>query len=115
MIKLPPTELKVMNIIWDSEEDLCSKDVIEKLSECASWKRTTILTLLSRLIEKNFLRGRKVGRHTYYTKLIKKEDYVEFETKEFMSNIHNNSISSLISALKKDKDLSTEELSKFIK
>lgn len=114
MIKLPPTELKVMNVIWDSEEKLCSKDIMEKLSDSVSWKRTTILTLLSRLIEKNFLLGEKIGRHTYYKKLIGKKDYADFETMEFMKNIHNNSIDSLISSLKKDKYLSNKDLDKII-
>ena len=115
MIKLPPTELKVMNVIWNAEEDLCSKDVIEQLSDCATWKRTTILTLLSRLIVKKFLRGTKVGRHTYYKKLINKQDYIDFETVEFMKNIHDNSVESLLLSLKKNKNLSDEELSKIIK
>ncbi|MDX5665805.1 BlaI/MecI/CopY family transcriptional regulator, partial [Clostridioides difficile] len=65
--KIPPAELKVMKFIWSSDFTVASKDVIEAMEKLYNWKQTTTLTLLSRLVNKQFLSARKIDRHTHYT------------------------------------------------
>lgn len=108
--KIPPSELDVMKAIWDSDHPLSSKEVIALMEEKNKWKRTTTLTLLSRLAEKNFLSTEKIKRYTYYTPLVQKKDYLDLETKLFFENLHDNSLHSLISALHNNHDISTEDL-----
>lgn len=111
MNKIPPSELTVMNVIWSSCEPLSSRQVIDILEEEKGWKRTTILTLLSRLAERNFLSTEKIKRYTYYTALVNKEDYVKLETKVFFDKIHGNSLKSLITALHENHDIEDQDLS----
>lgn len=65
--KIPPAELKVMKFIWSSDFTVASKDVIEAMEKLYNWKQTTTLTLLSRLVNKQFLSARKIDRHTLYS------------------------------------------------
>lgn len=111
MNKIPPSELAVMKVIWSSSEPLSSRQVIDILEEEKGWKRTTILTLLSRLAERNFLSTEKIKRYTYYTSLVDKEDYVKLETKVFFDKIHENSLKSLVTALHENNDISAKDIS----
>lgn len=116
--KIPQSELNVMKIIWEKNEPVSSKEVINRLQEKVGWKRTTTLTLLSKLVQKEFLSTEKIKLYTYYTALISKKDYLEFETKQFFTNIHENSLKSLITALHENNEITNEdldELEKWIK
>ncbi|CZR97436.1 MULTISPECIES: BlaI/MecI/CopY family transcriptional regulator [unclassified Clostridioides] len=107
--KIPPAELKVMKFIWSSDFTVTSKDVIEAMEKLYDWKQTTTLTLLSRLVNKKFLSARKIDRHTHYTVLIGEEEYLHFETKTFLDNMHGSSIESFMKSLFK-KGVNEDEL-----
>ena len=99
MNRIPPSELCVMKVIWSSSEPLSSRQIIDILEEEKGWKRTTILTLLSRLAERGFLSTEKIKRYTYYTAMVNKDEYLRFETELFFKNIHDSSLKSLITTL----------------
>ncbi|MFR7994735.1 MAG: BlaI/MecI/CopY family transcriptional regulator, partial [Clostridium sp.] len=63
--KLPYSELQVMQFIWSQNKKTPSKDVILEMEEKNSWKQTTTLTLISRLIKRDFLSVEKIGRYSY--------------------------------------------------
>lgn len=107
--KIPPAELKVMKFIWGSDFTVTLKDVIEAMEKLYDWKQTTTLTLLSRLVNKQFLSARKIDRHTHYTVLIEEGEYLHFETKTFLDNMHGSSIESFMKSLFK-KGVNEEEL-----
>lgn len=57
-------EQKIMNIIWLSKESLKPADVLERLEE--DYAYTTIMTLLSRLYDKGFLKRELKGKAYFY-------------------------------------------------
>jgi len=108
--KIPQSELNVMKVIWEKSNPISSKDVINELQDKIGWKRTTTLTLLSKLVQKEFLSAEKIKLYTYYTALISKKEYLEFETKYFFTNIHENSLKSLITALHENNEITNDDL-----
>ncbi|HBG5343507.1 TPA: BlaI/MecI/CopY family transcriptional regulator [Clostridioides difficile] len=108
--KIPQAELKVMKFICKVDATMTSKDVIEAIEQKYSWKQTTILTLLSRLVKRGFLDAQKIDRYTHYTIVVKHKDYLSFETKDFLSNIHDESLKSLISALHDNENIGKDKL-----
>lgn len=108
--KIPQAELKVMKFIWKVDVTVTSKDVIEAMEQKYGWKQTTTLTLLSRLVKRGFLDAQKIDRYTHYTIREKHKDYLSFETKDFLSNIHDDSLRSLISALHDDENIGKDKL-----
>ena len=99
-----------MKVIWEHNEPISSKDVIKALNEKIGWKRTTVLTLLSKLVKKEFLSTEKIKLYTYYSALITKKEYLDFETKYFFTNIHENSLKSLITALHDNNEITNDDL-----
>ncbi|OOM77761.1 penicillinase repressor [Clostridium puniceum] len=108
--KIPQSELNVVKVIWKNNKPISSKEVISESQEKFGWKRTTTLTLLSKLVQKEFLSAKKIKLYTYYTALISKKTYLEFETKYFFTNIHENSLKSLITALHENNEITNEDL-----
>ena len=108
--KIPQSELDVMKVIWEHSEPISSREVINELQEKNGWKRTTTLTLLSKLVQKEFLNAEKIKLYTYYTPLISKKEYLEFETKYFFTNIHESSLKSLITALHDNNEITKDDL-----
>lgn len=108
--KLPNSELQVMQYIWSKNKKLSSKEIIIEMSKKNSWKQTTTLTILSRLIKKGFLKVEKIGRYSYYDSLVKQDDYVEYETDNFIDIFYQGSIKNLLSSLNDTIKIDKDEL-----
>ncbi|MCC0726742.1 BlaI/MecI/CopY family transcriptional regulator [Clostridioides sp. ZZV14-6045] len=109
--KIPNAELKVMKFIWEKNDIVTSKNIIEAMELKEDWKATTTLTILSRLVNKRFLKSEKIERISHYEILVTKKAYKVFATKKFLNEIHSNSIESFISSL--EYILSEDELVEF--
>ncbi|WP_040198228.1 BlaI/MecI/CopY family transcriptional regulator [Candidatus Soleaferrea massiliensis] len=107
--KLPDSEFTVMDVIWDSIPPVTSFSVMEKLGDDKSWKPQTLLTLLSRLTDRGFLRSEKLGKERRYYPLVSRDEYLQFETNSFMSKFHGGSLFSLVNTLHQGKKLDDEE------
>ncbi|MFM1654772.1 BlaI/MecI/CopY family transcriptional regulator [Brevibacillus sp. B_LB10_24] len=115
--KLPDAEFEIMKVVWANQPPITTNIIMEQLGREKEWKAQTILTLLSRLVERGFLRSEKNGKERTYFPLVDKEKYVQFETGDFIEKFHENSFTSLVAALydgKKLKDEDLDELSKWL-
>lgn len=108
--RLPDAELMVMNVIWKYSEEISSVQVAKILEGQKDWSATTILTFLSRLVERGFLTMRKEKRQNLYRAIIEERAYVENESKSFLQRLHGNSVTSLVATLYNDKAISKEDL-----
>ncbi len=69
-----------------------------------------MLTLLSRLVEKGYLRTSKIGRRNEYAAMITQQEYQAAQTQSFVHKIYGGSAKNLICALLQQEALSAEEL-----
>ena len=112
--RLPDTELSVMQIVWGMEAPVKRADIEEEMSRVHPVAQTTLLTLLSRLAEKGFVKIEKQGRSSVYTPLVRQEDYLASQGRRFLDRICGGSISTLAAALV-DSGISKEELAELRK
>lgn len=70
-------ERMVMKVIWDSEEDLALRDIMNGVNEenGKDWKPQTVSTFLSRLVNKNFVSPYRKGRYSYYQPIVSKAEF----------------------------------------
>ncbi|EPD9050461.1 BlaI/MecI/CopY family transcriptional regulator [Listeria monocytogenes] len=105
------SELEVMKIIWDFGRAVQYADVAGKLEEKKySWKKNTILTFLTRLVEKNLLSVKKVGRKNEYYALVSENEYLERQTETFVEDIYEGDVKGLITNLVQNDLISPDEL-----
>ena len=113
---IPDSEREIMLAIWEEGQGVTSDILMKKLNK--SWKRTTLLNLLTRLCERGFLSCEKQGKINIYTSLVKQEDYLREESVNFLQKLHHNSLASLVASLYDGNAISKEdlqELEKFVK
>lgn len=111
--KLPDSEFEIMKVIWSNTPPLTTKEIEEKLDNNKGWKPQTILSLLGRLVDRGFLSSEKKGKERLYYPIVLEENYLVYETEEFMEKFHKNSFLSLVNTLYKGRKLSDKDLEEF--
>ena len=107
--RLPDGELTVMQAVWQCQAPFSRSMLEEKLFPAHPMAQTTLLTMLSRLTQKGFLRSEKNGRENYYTPTVSQEDYLAAQSRRFLNQLCGGSLSVFASALC-DSGLSSQEL-----
>lgn len=108
--RLPDAELQVMKILWEKSAAMTSGEVMQKLSKEKDWKLTTVLTLLSRLVERGFARLERKGRTNLYTPLADKQEYLGMEAANFLKLMQHGSLKNMVAALVDSDSLDEKEL-----
>jgi predicted transcriptional regulator len=73
---------------------------------------------MSRLVKRGFVRTEKNGKERSYFPLIGRDEYLRFETNDFLERFHGNSFAGLVAALydgNKIKAGDLDELEKWLK
>lgn len=63
------------------------------------WQKNTLITLLNRLVNKGFLKAKKIGRRNEYTPLVSEAEYQTAQTKHFLEKLYEGSASGLVATL----------------
>ena len=108
--RLPDAELEVMQAIWACEPPVARADIEDILYKTHPMAMTTLLTLLTRLGEKQFITIEKNGRRSYYTPCVSQEDYLASQSKTFVDKLCGGNLSTFAAALC-SSGLTKEELS----
>lgn len=112
--RLPDSELEVMQAVWRCEAPVSRKDIEAVLLPQHPMALTTLLTLLTRLAEKGFLRIDKAGRGSVYTPLVTEQAYLAGQSNRFFTKLCGRNLSTFAAALC-DGGLSAEELAELKK
>jgi len=114
MKKLPDAEFEVMKIVWQNDPPVTANIVMEQLGKKKKWKTQTVISLMFRLVERGFLRTEKAGRERLYYPVVSREEYLKFETGNFIKQYHDNSLLNLVNTLYDDDALTDRDISELL-
>lgn len=104
------SELELMKIIWSEGGKALYAAIMERLAETGNpWQKNTVITLLSRLVEKGLLRTQKIGRRNEYTAVVSETDYQAAQTQQLLNKLYKGSAKGLLLTLLQTDLLSAEE------
>ena len=112
--KLPDAEFDIMKVVWANEPPLTTSIIMEQLGKEKEWKIQTVVSLMLRLVERGFLRSEKHGKERSYYPLVSKEEYLKFETGNFMKQYHDSSLFNWINTLYDDEALSDRDIDELL-
>lgn len=112
--KLPDTEFEIMKVVWANDPPLSANLIMEKIGASKGWKVQTAITLLLRLVDRGFLRTEKLGKERVYYPVVGRDDYLRFETGNFMNLYHEGSFVSFVSTLYDGKRISETEINELM-
>lgn len=107
--KISDAELEILEVLWAAGEALNANDIRIRLNQKKDWERTTVLTLIRRLLDKGVISQEKREVY-YYTPCMERNSYVKEETKSFVNKFFKGSAKNLAAALIADEDMSKEEM-----
>lgn len=107
--RLPDGELEVMQALWDCGGAASRADIEAKLHTSKPIAATTLLTFLSRLGDKGYVRAEKSSRSALYMPLVSREEYLAGQSRRFLDKLCGGKLSVLAAALC-DSGLSRDEI-----
>lgn len=104
------SELELLRIIWANGGTALYAHIMEELLKTGhTWQKNTVITLLSRLVEKGILKTRKIGRKNEYTAIVSEEDYQTAQAQTLIDKFYDGNAKGLISTLVKREILSAKD------
>lgn len=107
--RISDAELEILEVLWTAGEALNANEIRARLNEKKAWERTTVLTLIRRLLDKGVITQEKQEVY-YYSPLVERSVYVKEETKSFLNKFFKGNAKNLAAALIEDEDLSREDI-----
>lgn len=112
--KLPDAEFDIMKVVWANEPPLTTAIIMEQIGKEKEWKIQTVVSLMLRLVERGFLRSEKHGKERTYFPLVSKDDYLKFETGNFIKQYHDSSLFNLINTLYDGEALTDKDIDELL-
>lgn len=104
---LTAAEQAIMDVLWESKHWMTINELIEYFKYSGKeWKRQTINTFLTRLIEKGLVV--KNGRKYIYA--YSKEEYNAQRASELLTTLYNGSLKNFVAALSSTHVLKSEDI-----
>lgn len=107
--KISDSEWTVMQVLW-SKGPASSQEIVTLLQQKKTWAPTTIKTLISRLIQKGFIRSEKQGKKPIYHPMVSEKTSMMSATDSLFMHICSKKIGSTISQLIQQATLSHEDI-----
>ncbi len=106
---LPESELEVMLTLWKANRPLTRGEIEERLHAEGKkhWAPSTVLSLLYRLIDKGFVVSERPGqgKTALFTAAVAEQEYLNTESRTFLSRWYDNSVAGFVNALHRSQPL----------
>ncbi|AEL10182.1 MULTISPECIES: CopY/TcrY family copper transport repressor [Streptococcus] len=108
-MQISDAEWQVMKIIWMQGEQT-STDLIRVLAERFEWSKSTIQTLLARLVEKECLTRKKEGKSFVYSALLTLDQSRDLLVQDIKDKVCSRRIKNLLADLITECDFTQADL-----
>jgi predicted transcriptional regulator len=113
--RISNAEKQIMEYIWAVGRPVTTSEIIRHLPKEKAWKQNTVVTFLARLMEKGILKATRIGKANHYEPCVTEQEYRNFETKQFIKDVHKGSVLGFITALCDNGDLTKEDIENLMK
>lgn len=108
-MQISDAEWQVMKIVWMQGEQT-SRDLIRVLAERFDWSKSTIQTLLARLVEKECLTRKKEGKFFVYSALLTLDQSRDLLVQDIKDKVCSRRIKNLLADLIVECDFTLADL-----
>lgn len=108
-MQISDAEWQVMKIVWMQGEQT-STDLIRVLAERFDWSKSTVQTLLARLVEKECLTRKKEGKSFIYSALLTLDQSRDLLVQDIKDKVCSRRIKNLLADLIVECDFTQADL-----
>lgn len=106
---LNKSEWCIMEKLWEQSPRTIMQ-LFHSLEEDTGWSKSTVNTLLSRMIDKNIIRCEEGQKAKQYYPQIKREDAALAETSSLLERVYRGSVSMMLSTLVRKNALTRQDI-----
>ena len=107
-MKIADAELEIMRVLWSEGHAMTSTEIRDRLRDTSEWGKSTVLTLIGRLVKKGAVSCQKQG-HLLYAPLVSERDYRNDRTRKLIDTLYDGSVRNLVVALCTTGNLTQKE------
>ena len=108
-MNLTGAEWNVMDCLWERSPQ-SSMELVDALGKRVGWSKSTTLTMLKRMTEKNLTACDDSRKQRMYAPLVDRDAAVKKETESFLKRVYKGSVGLMVSAMTQKQELSEEEI-----
>lgn len=108
-VLLQPSEWIIMERLWKK----CPQTIMQLyhgLKEDPGWSKSTVNTMLGRMVAKKILHFEEGERAKQYYPLVNRDEAAIVETESLLERVYQGSVSRMMNTLIRNKNLSDEEI-----
>lgn len=108
-ITLQPSEWIIMEKLWEDSPKTIMQ-LYHALKEKPGWSKSTVNTLLGRMVKKQILYYEEGEKAKQYFPNVSHEDCAAAETESLLDRVYKGSVSMMLSTLIRNKNLSDNDI-----
>lgn len=108
--RLTPAEWEIMQAVWELDQDVSVRDVLERLYPGGEKAYTTVQTVMNTLERKKMLTRRKTGLVNFYRPTRGRDELSRNEMSSLVSRVFGGSVPALANSLVSLDDVGLDEL-----
>ena len=108
-VKLTASEWNVLSCLWENSPRTVMQ-LVADLGDRVGWAKSTTITTLRRMEEKELVRVEHAGKGKLYAPAVEREQAVIAETRSFLDRVYQGSVGLMMSAMAKRQELSADEV-----
>ncbi len=113
-INLTSSEWYVMECLWENAPKT-GREITEELKMRVGWTKSTVLTMLNRMVDKGLILCDENNKVRLYSTKIDRNLAAQTETKNFLQRVYKGSVGLMMSAMTKEQKLTDEEIDELYK
>ena len=106
---LTNSEWYVLDCLWERAPQTLT-ELVPELQEKVGWAKSTTITTLRRMENKNLVRVEIYGRAKHYFAAVERQRAVRQETRSFLNPVYQGSVGLMVSSMAREKTLTREEI-----
>ncbi len=108
-VKLTASEWSVLTCLWEDSPRTVMQ-LVADLGDRVGWAKSTTITTLRRMEEKELVRVEHTGKGKLYFPAVEREQAVTAETRSFLDRVYQGSVGLMMSAMAQRRELSAGEV-----
>jgi predicted transcriptional regulator len=109
-LELSAAEWEIMRVIWDGGKPVTVREVLDQAYPNSEKAYTTVQTLMNILVDKRFLKRKKVGMVNFYSAAVSQENVLRGSLTTLAGRMFQGSFGAMASFLVSSGKLSPEEV-----
>ena len=113
-VKISGAESQIMEALW-RKGPLTPDGVIAEVGEAHGWAPGTVKTLITRLLRKKAIEGRREAEGYFYRPLLSRTDYVQSESQSLVDRLFDGELAPMVAHFAKNRALKPAEIARLKK